>query len=71
MLRGSSKTQICVLRLGLGLEDPCRPIGLGLEGPAGAGLNWPRMALDMLALTTTLYTFLQHKIRFELPEQNN
>jgi len=42
----ASRTQICVLGLGLGLEGS--GLGLGLEGP-GLGL-W------ILALTTTLLT---------------
>ena len=44
--RGSSRTKMYVLGLGLGLEAPGLGLGLGLEGPGlglGLGLEpWPR-----------------------------
>jgi len=49
--QGSSRTQMCVLGLGLGLEGPGLGLGLGLMGP-GLGLV---LGLWILALTTTLF----------------
>ena len=47
--RGSWRTQICVLGLGLGLEGPGLGLGLGLECP-GLGLG-----LRISALTTAFF----------------